>query len=183
MLFADDANHACDQAIAALAQGDKEALTVIYHRYARMICSVAKGILGGSDEVEDVLQETMLRVVKYAKNYRTGSNPAAWVLSIARNCAKDVAAAKSPQGSLSFDDEKTGHLQTICADGSLAFEEAVIVRDALKTLSPEETAIVKLKYYYGFSYKEIAFVLETNAAAVNKKCQRAIKKLQRYFKE
>lgn len=183
MRFGDDTNRACDKAIAAIAQGDKEALTVLYHSYARMICSVAKSILATSDAVEDVLQETMLRVVKYAKNYRTGSNPAAWVLSIARNCAKDIAADRLPHGSLSFDDEGNEYLKNICADGSLAFEEAVILRDALKTLSPEETAIVKLKYHYGFSFQEIACVLETNAAAVNKKCQRAIKKLQRYFKE
>lgn len=183
MLLKDDTTRACETAIAAVAQGDREALTVLYHSYARMICSVAKSILAASDEVEDVLQETMLRVVKYAKTYRAGSNPAAWVLSIARNCAKDIAAARPPRGSLSFDDEGAEHLKNICAGGGLDFEEAAILRDALKTLSPEETAIVKLKYFYGFSYQEIAFVLETNAAAVNKKCQRTIKKLQRYFKE
>lgn len=183
MLFGDDTKRACEQAIAAIAQGDKEALTVLYHNYARMICSVAKSILAGSDEVEDVLQETMLRVIKYAKTYRAGSNPAAWVLSIARNCAKDMAADRPPRGSFSLDDEASEYLNRLCADGSLSFEEAVIVHDALKMLSPEETAIVKLKWYYGFSFQEIAFVLETNAAAVSKKCQRAIKKLQRYFKE
>lgn len=183
MLFGDETTRECDQAIAAVAQGDKEALTVLYRTYARMICSVAKSILAGSDEVEDVLQETMLRVIRYAKTYRAGSNPAAWVLSIARNCAKDIAAKRPPHGSISFDDEGADPLKKLCTDGSLDFEKAVIVHDALKTLSPEETAIVKLKYYYGFSYKEIAFVLETNAAAVNKKCQRAIKKLQSYFKE
>lgn len=182
MRFGDDTNRACDRAIAAIAQGDKEALAVLYHSYARMICSVAKSILASSDAVEDVLQETMLRVIRYAGSYRTGSNPAAWVLSIARNCAKDMASDKPPQGSLSFDEETT-YLKTICADGSLSFEEAVILHDALKTLSSEETAIVKLKYFYGFSYQEIACVLETNAAAVNKRCQRAIKKLQSYFKE
>ena len=183
MRFGENTNRACEQAIAAIAQGDKEALTVLYDSYARMICSVAKSILASSDAVEDVLQETMLRVIKYAGSYRTGSNPAAWVLSIARNCAKDMAADRPPRGSLSFDDGERADLQTVCADGSLAFEEAVLLHDALKTLSPEETAIVKLKYFYGFSYQEIACVLETNAAAVNKKCQRAIKKLQRYFKE
>lgn len=183
MLLKDETARACDQAIAAVAQGDKDALTVIYYSYARMICSVAKSILASSDEVEDVLQETMLRVVKYAKTYRAGSNPAAWVLSIARNCAKDLAGAKPPRGSLSLDGEGSEALNRLCADGSLDLEEAVIVHDALKTLSPEETAIVKLKYHYGFSFQEIACVLETNAAAVNKKCQRAVKKLQRYFKE
>ena len=183
MLLKDDTTRACEKAIAAIAQGDKEALTVLYHSYARMICSVAKSILASSDEVEDVLQETMLRVVKYAKTYRAGSNPAAWVLSIARNCAKDLAADRPPRGSLSIDGEGSEALNRLCADGSLGFEEAAILRDALKTLSPEETAIVKLKYFYGFSFQEIACVLETNAAAVNKKCQRAIKKLQRYFKE
>ena len=183
MLLKDDTTRACEKAIAAIAQGDKEALTVLYHSYARMIYSVAKSILASSDAVEDVLQETMLRVIKYAGSYRAGSNPAAWVLSIARNCAKDIATDRPPRGSLSFDDEESERLKNICADGSLDFEEAAILRDALKTLSPEETAIVKLKYFYGFSYQEIACVLETNAAAVNKKCQRAIKKLQRYFKE
>ena len=183
MLLKDETTRACEKAIAAVAQGDEEALTVLYHSYARMICSVAKSILVSSDEVEDVLQETMLRVVKYAKTYRAGSNPAAWVLSIARNCAKDLIADRPPRGSSSFDDEKAERLKNICADESLGLEEAALLRDALKTLSPEETAIVKLKFFYGFSYQEIACVLETNAAAVNKKCQRAIKKLQRYFKE
>ncbi|MBQ7645652.1 MAG: sigma-70 family RNA polymerase sigma factor [Clostridia bacterium] len=181
MLFKNKRDHECDKAIAEISRGNKEALSVLYGHYSKMILFVAKSILSSADETEDVLQETMLKVIKHAKTYRAGSNPTAWILSITRNCAKDVLMRKHNDPGLSLDDENNAPFTNTVADERLDIEKSVLIRDALNTLSDREAAFVKLKYYYGLSYKEIASVYEMNTDAVSKSCRRALKKLRKYF--
>lgn len=181
MNFRRQRDRECDKAIVELSRGNKEALSVIYSHCAPMICSIAKNVLSNSADVEDVLQETMLRVLKYARNYRPNTNPCAWVLSIARNCAKDMLAERGSDNIVHMDSEENEYIRESVSDDTLDVESFVIIHDALQKLKPAETVIVKLKYYYGFSFKEIASVLESNAVAVKKRYQRAIKKLRDYY--
>ena len=81
-------NVICDEAIAQISKGDREALSVIFDCMARMIFSVGIAITGNDADAEDVLQETMIEIVKYAHTYRSGSNARAWILSMARHRAK-----------------------------------------------------------------------------------------------
>ena len=181
MDFRSQRDRECDKAIVELSRGEKEALSVIYSHCAPMICSVAKNIFGNSADVEDALQETMLRILKYAGNYRPGTSPCAWVLSIARNCAKDMAACRNLENAVYLDSEENESLRESLPDKALDVESFAIIHDALQKLSSAETAIVKLRYYYGFSFKEIASIMESNAVAVKKRYQRAINKLRDYY--
>lgn len=65
----------CDEAICRLAKGDKNALSELYQFYGKMIFSVAKQIVGNRADVEDVLQDTMVKILKQVHNYKSGSNP------------------------------------------------------------------------------------------------------------
>lgn len=160
-----------DKTIGKIAEGDKEALALIYRAYGKLIYSVGYNIVKNSADAEDILQETMLRILKCANTYRRGTNPKAWVLAIARNCAIDMLNSRKFHIPL---DEAV----TLASDDVSALDEMLLIEDAMRQLSFEERTVINLRLNIGLSHKEIASVLGINVFAAQKKYQRALKNLQ-----
>ena len=93
-------NLICDRAIIEFSRGDKDALSVIYDCMARMIFSVAYAITGNYQDAENVLQDTIIEITKYAHTYRGGSNAKAWILAMARHCSIDIVRKRKPVVSI-----------------------------------------------------------------------------------
>ena len=155
----------CNRALKRLAEGETAALSVVYDNTARLVFSLAFSLLGNREDAEDVLQDTMLKVVKSAPDYKKGS-PKAWVLAIARNCAIDVLRKRCPNTELT---------ELSCTDPELARLELTDILNALKN---DEKQAVLLHIHGGLSHKEIGEVLNISPAAAQKKYRRALNKLK-----
>lgn len=158
-------NQDCDRALKRLAEGDMTALSEIYNGTARLIFSLALSVLGNKEDAEDVLQDTMLEIVKSVANYKTGS-PKAWVVSIARNRAMYSLRKRRPTSNVtepSYLDPELERLEWL---------------DVLNALNDEEKQTVLLHIYGGFSHKEIGETLNISPGAAHKKYRRALKKLK-----
>lgn len=164
-------NAACDKAICAYAQGDKNALSVIYDSMARMIFSVAFAITGYYEDAEDVLQETMLAINRYASSYRKGSNAKAWIMAMVRHLSLDMVRKRKPVISMEQDD-------IVQLPDSRTDFSRLEVLSLLRILDDEEKQIVLFRLYAHLSYGDIAKMLEISVAAAQKKYQRALKKLK-----
>ena len=155
-----------------LAAGDRSALENLYDLYGRLILSVAYTIVENYADAEDVLQDTMIQLVRYADRYQSGSSPKAYLLTITRHIAIDTLRKRKPQDSL----EEAGDRSS--DDGLL---EAVEVLDLLRILSEEERQTVILHLYGGLSHKEVANVLGITTAAAEKKYRRSLAKLKKHY--
>lgn len=161
----------CDKAIIALSEGDKEALSDIYDCMARMIFSVAYGITGNYQDAENVLQETMIEISKYAHKYKRGSNAKGWILTIARHRSIDIVRKRKSLISI----EEAINIPVMDADFS-----RMEVLDMLSILSEEEKQCIIFRLYAKMPYKEIAGMMNITVASAQKKYQRAIRKLKDY---
>ncbi len=164
----------CDDAIIEVSQGNTKALTVIYRTYGKMIYSVGYQIVNNISDADDVLQEVMLNIAKYAHTYRQGTNPKAWIMSITRNCA--MAVIKKRINATPIDD-----IDYSIAASYNDIDEMLSVREAMKRLDEQERTILDLKLHIGLSHKEIASVLGINVFAVQKRYQRALAKFKKYY--
>lgn len=100
--------HICDKAVTAYAKGDSEALSVVYDCMAKMIMATALAITDSREDAEDVLQDTIIGVARFAGSYKKGTNAKAWILAIARNKALD--AVRKRNGNLPLEEaEKQSH--------------------------------------------------------------------------
>ena len=169
-------NHVCDKAIVGIAEGDVNALSVLYDQLSRQIYFVAYAIVKNPHDAEDVLQQTLCEVVKNACQYRKGTNARAWVLAIARNQAFNLCR------------DRKAHLplEKLEDDARYAEKDAELLSsftmfDALRTLSEEDRQIVLLRIESGLKFKEIAELLHITVASAEKKYQRALKKLKTYY--
>lgn len=161
-----------DKALCDLSQGDMNGLSVIYDLYGRLILSVAYTIVGNFADAEDVLQDVMLLLARYANLYQAGNSPRAYVMSITRNTA--INLLKKRKNNLSSDE--IGEVPA--RDGKLA---SVEVQDLLAQLTEEERQIVTLHIYAGLSHRQVAEMLEISPSAAEKKYQRALKKLKKHY--
>ena len=161
-----------DRALRDLAQGEMNGLSVIYDLYGRLIQSVAYTIVGNTADAEDVVQDVMILLCRYAKTYQLGTSPRAYVMAITRHRSVDLLRKR--KNDLSTDE--IGDLPT--HDSELA---AVEVLDLLSTLEEEEKQIIILHVYAGLSHRQVAKILELTPSATEKKYQRALKKLKKQY--
>lgn len=164
-------NRACDKAIIAYAAGDKNALSIIYDTMARMIFSVAFAITGQYEDAEDVLQETMVAITKYASSYQKGSNAKAWVMAMTRHIAIDTVRRRRPAVCMEQD-------EIVQLSGSGTDYSRLEVLSLLRILDDDEKQIVLLRLYSRLPYAEIAKIIGISVASAQKKYQRALKKLK-----
>jgi RNA polymerase sigma-70 factor (ECF subfamily) len=75
--------HSDAAVVAAIADGDRHALEVLYHRHARMLMARLHRRCGDPDLVDTALQDTFVAVWRAAGTYRDTGDVAAWLWTIA----------------------------------------------------------------------------------------------------
>jgi len=78
-----------DEELMALVQeNDEAAFEMLVERYQHALASFISRYLGHGDQVNDILQETFIRVWRHRKHYKTVAKFSTWVYTIAGNLAK-----------------------------------------------------------------------------------------------
>src|SRR5947207_937913 len=89
-----DAN---EQAIyRAAIQGDRNAFEMIIRSSSRNLFAVAYGILQNREEAEDAVQDSLLKAWKSRWRVRDPEKFPAWLSTIARHRARDLARRRRP---------------------------------------------------------------------------------------
>lgn len=130
-----------------------------------------------ADDAHDIAQESFIELMQ-----RNGGedikNPISWVYRVAYN-----RCINRHKFNLRFviSSEASSNINTFVDDGELNQERLHKIRRAIHKLSHKERALVIL-YKLGFSYAEMASVVEINPASVGKTLTRAIDKLAKWVK-
>lgn len=153
------------------------------YRYARRLTSDTR-------EAEDLLQETFLRALRFWHQYQRGTNCKAWLFRIMRNLSINRAQSRARNPvSDSLDDTEEWSLygrlhdpQSIQEDSpeKRFFEEnwSSEIVDAVARLPEEYRSAIILCDVEGFSYQEIADILEVPIGTVRSRLNRARSRLQ-----
>src|SRR5438034_1981349 len=135
-------NLADEDLMQLVRRGDSEAFEVVYERHATAAFSLAYRIVGTRNAAEDVVQEAFLSMWRSGARYdRARGSVRTWVLGIVHNRAIDALRRSmvhdrrraSDQG---LDQRFEAHDRTDVE--AARREEAKQVRDALRTLPPDQ---------------------------------------------
>ena len=165
--------------IAKTAEGDTEALAMLYEQTKGAVYGFALSILKNAHDAEDVLQDTYVRVYNYAHAYRASGNPMAWMLEITKNLAYMLLRKKSREGTVSDDEPERFFSEDFSHDTA----EALTVTQAMLKLSDTERQIITLHAVTGLKHREIAKLLGMPLATVLSKYNRSLKKLKDMLEE
>jgi RNA polymerase sigma-70 factor, ECF subfamily len=136
----------------------------------------------GSDQAEDVIQETFLRLVRYRFERSTHENLRAWVFRVAHNLSMDVHRFQRRWSR--SNNEQSHTVIRHRADPGPTPEQQVILdermrrfEDAFAQLTPKQRQCVLLRAE-GFRYREIAHTLGISVQRVGELMQRSISLLE-----
>jgi len=141
--------------------------------------NLARWLVHNEQDAEDMVQEAYLRAFKSFAGYY-GGNSRSWLLTIVRNtCYTWLQKNRIPHAAESIDD----NLDEVGLDFAdpemllLQSTDAQIVRQALTELPVEFREVVVLREMEGFSYKEIADVVDLPLGTVMSRLARGRKRL------
>ena len=129
---------------------------------------------GNKDEADDIAQESLIKAYLSSGTYREEGKFTTWLYKIAHNTLLDHR--KNMRYTEDIDTATTLPDSAFAADRSFEFQELYA---AIATLPPKERTSILLFYLKGYSIKEIAGIIDSNADAIKKQLSRGREQLKR----
>lgn len=158
-----------------VAERDREAFELLYHRYVRSVFGLALRRLRDRQRAEDAVQETFAAVWRSAGSYKPDRGPAApWLYAIARNAIVDRMRARHepPAEAPDLPSSEPGP-----SDRAETSYVSWRVHRALEELPPKEREVVELAYWSGLSQSEVAEFLHIPLGTVKTRTRSALSRL------
>jgi len=147
----------------AAIQGDRDAFERVIRLTSRGLFAIAYGVLQNREEAEDVVQDTFVKAWKSRWRVRDSAKLPAWLATIARHRARDLARKRKPE-PLPENFESREMVEFEGATGERADLDGE-VRSALAQLPELHRIAVTLRYFEELDYGTIEQTLGlTNGA-------------------
>lgn len=165
---------------------DQSHFRSLVQRYQNRIYNAALRILGSTEEAEEVVQETLVKVHENLRKFQRHSSFASWVFRIAHNICVDLLRTRQrrkalfllpfdPQSAVDQEESPEAAYQVVSqvADRGPSpaqmldqKEQAGMIERSLKELPDSQRTVVVLHDIEGFSYQEIADIVGANLGTV-----------------
>jgi len=162
--------------------GDSDAFAELLYLFQDPVYNLCYRMLGVGGEAEDETQETFLPVYKDLHRYDTTRPFKTWLLSIASNHCIDRLRKRRMQ-YVSLDDEPTAAALALRSSdptpeqAAVAGELSGFIQSLLLQLDEHYRLAVIYRYWFQYSYAEIAELMDTTESAIKSRLHRARKKL------
>jgi RNA polymerase sigma-70 factor, ECF subfamily len=165
-----------------MRRGDPRAFEAVYERHSGAAFSLAYRMVGRGNVAEDVVQEAFLSIWRSGARYeRARGSVRTWVLGIVHHRAIDQLRRSSVHSKRRASDEG---LEERVESGERTDvevarrDEAQQIRTAMESLPPEQSHVIELAYFGGFTHTEIADILETPVGTVKGRMRLGLEKLR-----
>lgn len=178
------------EVLQAIANGDKNALGILYNRFVARLLGAARRMLSNSQDAEDIVHDVFVEVWRRAADYDDSrGSVAAWLLIRTRSRALDRLKSPSLRRHESLDDG-------VCCEDDFSSTATNLVSDtwdptqdldgahvwmALADLPDEQRVVVELAYFEGLTLIEVGDCLGIPAGTVKSRLSRAVATLRERF--
>jgi RNA polymerase sigma-70 factor, ECF subfamily len=163
-------------------KGDSAAFEVVYDRHSTAAYSLAYRMVGSRNTAEDVVQEAFLSLWRSGARYdRARGSVRTWVLGIVHNRAIDALRRSLVHDRRRASDEgieERFEARERTDVEAARNDEARELHAALRTLPAEQSRVIELAYFGGFSHSEIAEMLETPIGTVKGRMRLGLEKMR-----
>jgi RNA polymerase sigma-70 factor (ECF subfamily) len=154
-----------EELVGRLAEGHEPALRELLERYERPLSSFLYRQTGGRD-VEDLYQETWIRVARNATGFDRSKRFSTWLFQIAVNLARDWHRKRAREDGRPVEELGTSPLQRT--------EAGIDARRLLERLPEAQREVVILRYYHDLTEEQVAEVLDCPKGTVKSRMHNAL---------
>jgi RNA polymerase sigma-70 factor (ECF subfamily) len=170
-----------DGLLTLVGRGDQAAFEAVYDRVAAPVFGLIRRVLRDSAQSEEVAQETLLEVWRAAARFDPARGSAVtWVMTIAHRRAVDrvrseTAAAEREARAASAAVPVLADEVAEAVESSLEAERVSRCLDGLTELQRES---IRLAYYGGYTYPQVASALGVALGTVKTRIRDGLKRLR-----
>jgi len=164
--------------VAAMAAGDRDALSALYERHGGLLLGLALRIVRDRREAEDLLHDVFLEAWRSAKDFDPKRGRVrTWLAIRMRSRALDLQ--KSARVSRNAGDSG---LDLLVDEGASSSPDHARVRNALAELGPDQRRVLELAYFEGLSCTEIAKRVDIPVGTVKSRIAAGLDRLRGHLK-
>ena len=179
------ASYRQDLEYIARAKQDKNAFCLLYNKYWDQLFLYIFKKVQSMDDAGDVCQTAMLKAMMNLPKYEDRGFPfSAWLYRIASNEVNLHFRKKKRDGFVEIKEtnvkELMGEVEIIGLDSVDDQEKLLAV---LADLKPNQAEIIEMRFFFGYSFKEIADFYKISEANAKMRLYRIIDKLKQKWSE
>jgi RNA polymerase sigma-70 factor, ECF subfamily len=180
------AGHELAELMGRVATGDQAAFADFYDATSRTVYGIVLRVLRDRAQAEEVAQEVYVEAWTSAPRFDAElGSPTGWLNTIAHR--KAVDRVRSSERNLAREQRHfNAETQRVTADTSdivVAQDESQRVREALDQLPEAQRTAVRMAYFEGRTYREVAEFLELPLGTVKTRIRDAMKRLRHHLGE
>jgi RNA polymerase sigma-70 factor, ECF subfamily len=178
-------------AIRRCQQGDIDALEILVARYQQSALQLAFLLTGSQPLAEDVVQEAFLAAHHALPRFNLGQPFGPWFFRIVTNTARMYHRARKRHSAASLDAALEDGAHADLRQDMAVGPEQQVERDELRrevglllaALTTAQREVIVLRYYYGFSDKEIAEIVGCRVPAARQRLYGGLHALKRLLSQ
>jgi RNA polymerase sigma-70 factor, ECF subfamily len=173
-----------DEELMLLVQGaDPRAFEVLYDRHGGAAFSLAYRMVGNRTAAEDIVQEAFLSIWRSRIRFqRERGSVRTWVLGIVHHRAIDAlrrnVVHERRRASAEGIEERFEAKELTDVEAARR-EEAQTLRAALENLPDDQSRVIELAYFGGFTHTQIAEILEQPVGTIKGRMRLGLEKMRR----
>lgn len=150
-------------------------------KYQGVVEDILRKLRVPKEHKEDMSQTCYLELLEKETLLEESDNPLDYAAALCRNRILDVWRSEGRQiPAESLDDPKTHHRATK-TPAPLPKVDEELMREAMKTLTEEESDVVTRLYVEGYHRAEVAAALGIHTSTVDRRMRSGVAKLKSYF--
>ena len=179
---ADPRNLADEEVMHLVQDGDPRAFELLYDRHGGAAFSLAYRMVGNRVTAEDITQDAFLSIWRSRLRYEPARGSVrTWVLGIVHHRGVDALRRHGVhdrrRAGMEGVEERFEAPERTEVEAARR-QEARSVRDALDALPTEQSKVIELAYFGGFSHSQIADMLEMPLGTVKGRMRLGLEKLR-----
>lgn len=164
-------------------KGDVQAFEELMQSHESRIYAIALRMMGNREDAQDCAQEAMVRIYRAMGSFNGQSALATWIYRITMNTCLDELRRRKARKVTSLDSlVDNGWSPTDTGDTpeehGLRVEKQNALNQAIQSLPDDMRAAIILRDVKGYSYDEIASILDANVGTIKSRISRGREKLR-----